>query len=127
MININNLDQIAAYLIFLAPRYQIKNIMKIENCQKDSFSFGKYVEYLEGICGIFGWNMWNIWKEYVEYLEGICVKMHISFVYKGWKCVDLQTKEDQKTDIWSAKKKKQQPENKFNALFRIFVKINMQK
>ena len=46
--------------------------MKIENCQKDSFSFGKYVEYLEGICGIFGWSMWNIWMEYVEYLEGVC-------------------------------------------------------
>ena len=37
------------------------------------------------------------------------------------------TKEEQKTDEWSAKEKIEQPKNKFTALLKIFVKIQNQK
>ena len=37
------------------------------------------------------------------------------------------TKEEQKTDVWSAEEKIEQPKNKFTALLNFFVKIQIQK
>ena len=46
------------------------------------------------ICGILGKNK----------SRNFCVKIHISFFYKGLECVwRRSTKEEQPTDVWSAK------------------------
>ena len=59
-------------MIYLVPRYQIKEQFEKDNCQKESCGSGKHAEY-QG-----------------ETKAEICVKMHTSLVYKGLEWVDLQ-------------------------------------
>ena len=103
--------KILLYLIwyFWHQDIKLKNSMEKKNSKKRA---GKYAEYQGG-------------KK-----AEICVKLHISFFLQGIK-MWRSTKEAQKTDIWSDKKKIQQLEKQNSLLFfikfcfkKIYLKIN---
>ena len=63
------------------------------------------------------WALGNIRNVREKHHAEICVKIHIFFVCKGIESVGRRsTKDEQKTDVLSAKKELQHPENKFPAL-----------
>ena len=92
---------IIPYLKFMAPRYQIEKTVWIRKSQKKL--------QLWAICGILG-------------SRNTC---HNSFFFCLQGRVRRSTREEQNVDVWSAKKNIQQTEEKFIALFKIFLKINV--